>query len=246
VIDSKDLCPDTPAGAHPDPKRAGCPIADTDGDGVLDAEDLCPTVPAGDHPDPLKKGCPFRDKDNDGVPDEEDLCPTEPAGDHPDPNKAGCPMKDQDGDGISDDVDACPDRKGPPNADPKKNGCPVVTITTGKTTVLQPVHFVKGKDIILEDSKPMLEEVAKTLLANQQIKRVSIEGHASAEGTKHFNQHLSEKRAASILKFLVNAGVKKSRLESHGFGDTKPVSNEDTEEARAMNRRVEFRIIKQQ
>jgi outer membrane protein OmpA-like peptidoglycan-associated protein len=247
VADNKDQCPDTPAGAHPDPNKPGCPltVVDTDKDGVPDSEDKCPLVPAGDHPDPLKKGCPFHDVDNDGVPDDEDLCPDVPAGDHPDPNRAGCPLKDTDGDGISDDKDACPDRPGPADPDPKKNGCPQVTIKSGSTTVLQPVHFARNKDTILPSSFPMLQEIAKTLVSNQQIKRVSIEGHADDTGTHTWNQRLSEKRAASIMKFLIKAGVKKSRLESHGFGDTKPLSEDRSEEARAANRRVEFRIIKQ-
>jgi outer membrane protein OmpA-like peptidoglycan-associated protein len=245
VIDSKDMCPDTPAGAHPDPAKPGCPILDQDHDGIPDAEDKCPTVPAGERPDPLKKGCPFNDKDNDGVPDEEDLCPETPAGDHPDPNRAGCPFGDKDGDGVPDNVDACPDRPGPADRDPKKNGCPQVTIKSGQTTVLQPVNFARNKDTILPSSQPMLQEVARTLVANQQIKRVSIEGHADDTGTAKWNQRLSEKRAASVMKFLIKAGVKKSRLESHGFGDTRQLSNDRSEEARAANRRVEFRIIQQ-
>jgi outer membrane protein OmpA-like peptidoglycan-associated protein len=247
VADAKDQCPDQPAGPHPDPKKPGCPltVTDRDGDGVPDSEDQCPDQPAGDHPDPLKKGCPFHDKDNDGVPDEEDLCPDVPAGDHPDPNKAGCPLKDTDGDGIMDDVDACPDRAGPADPDPKKNGCPKVTIKSGSTTVLQPVHFARNKDTILQTSFPMLQEVAKTLLANQQIKRVSIEGHADDTGTHEWNQRLSEKRARSTMQFLIKKGVKARRLEYHGFGDTKPLSDDRTEEARAANRRVEFRILKQ-
>jgi outer membrane protein OmpA-like peptidoglycan-associated protein len=245
VIDKNDRCPDQPQGTHPDPAAPGCPLGDRDNDGVSDSEDVCPDVPAGDHPDPLKKGCPFHDKDNDGVPDEEDLCPDVPAGAHPDPNKAGCPIKDTDGDGIMDDVDACPDRAGPVDPDPKKNGCPKVTIKSGTTTVLKPVHFARNKDVILETSKPMLEEVAKTLLANKQIKRVSVEGHADDTGTTAFNQHLSEKRAASVMRYLISQGVAKKRLESHGYGDTRPLSADRTDDARAANRRVEFIILKQ-
>ena len=118
-------------------------------------------------------------------------------------------------------------------------------IKSGTTTVLQPVHFARNKETILESSFPMLQEVAKTLLANQQIKRVSIEGHADDTGTHEWNQRLSEKRARSTMQFLIKKGVKAKRLEYHGFGDTKPLSADRTEEARAANRRVEFRILKQ-
>jgi outer membrane protein OmpA-like peptidoglycan-associated protein len=248
VPDHKDMCPDKAAGPKPDPAKPGCPfvVTDSDGDGIPDAEDKCPTVAAGDHPDPLKKGCPFNDKDNDGVPDEEDACPDVAAGDHPDPSKAGCPLKDSDSDGIMDDADACPDRPGPSDPDPKKNGCPQIVIKSGKTTVLQPVHFARNKETILPNSFPMLQEVAKTMVANQQIKRVSIEGHADDTGTKSWNQKLSEKRAKSVMDFLIKAGVKRQRLEYHGFGDTRPLSADRSEEARAFNRRVEFRILKQE
>lgn len=207
-----------------------------------------PDQPAGNHPDPLRKGCPFLDRDNDGVPDGEDLCPDVPAGAKPDPKRAGCPMEavhDRDGDGIPDDVDACPDKSGPADADPAKNGCPKVTVHSGTTTVLQPVHFARNKETILPSSFPMLQEVANTLMSNRQIKRVSIEGHADDTGTKVFNQKLSERRAKSTMKFLIDHGVKPTRLESHGYGDTRPLSQDTSEEGRAANRRVEFRILKQ-
>ncbi len=247
VPDEADLCPTTPAGDHPDAARPGCPappvVEDTDKDGVPDSIDLCPMEAAGDHPDPLRKGCPFKDQDNDGVPDDEDLCPKEPAGAHPDPKRAGCPWKDQDGDGIPDDVDACPDRPGMPDPDPARNGCPHAEVRKGTTTVLQTVYFARNKATILEKSFEMLTEIAKTLLANKQIKKVSIEGHADDTGTAQFNLQLSQKRAKSVREFLIKKGVKPSRLTSTGFGSTRPVTQETTEEARATNRRVEFRIV---
>jgi hypothetical protein len=91
VDDAHDLCPEVPAGAHPEPTRPGCPAVDSDGDGIFDYQDLCPVVPMGAHPDPDRPGCPAVDSDGDGVPDRDDRCPFQPAGAHPDPARPGCP-----------------------------------------------------------------------------------------------------------------------------------------------------------
>lgn len=135
VSDSKDKCPDTPAGAPVD--KSGCPL-DKDGDGVADYLDECPDVagksnlngcPDRDNdgiadkndscPDQAGKsslsGCP--DADNDGVKDSDDKCPNTKAGTKVDAK--GCPV-DSDNDGVSDDVDRCPTVAGPESL----KGCP--------------------------------------------------------------------------------------------------------------------------
>ena len=66
VPDDEDQCKSTPAGAHPDPFRPGCPEGDEDGDGVPDVDDACPVTPPGPKPDPKRPGCPFLDTDGDG------------------------------------------------------------------------------------------------------------------------------------------------------------------------------------
>ncbi len=124
VLDRDDLCPQEPAGAHPDPQRLGCPLSDSDGDGVIDVEDLCPQKPAGANPDPQRLGCPLPDSDGDGVFDDQDRCPKEPAGPHPDPQRKGCPAADSDGDGVFDDEDQCPKEPAGSLPDPQRKGCP--------------------------------------------------------------------------------------------------------------------------
>src|SRR6266480_4920628 len=114
VSDTKDACPDTPAGAAVDSK--GCPI-DSDHDGVYDGIDKCPGTPAGVHVD--AKGCPV-DSDGDGVPDGIDQCPATPAGVHVDAK--GCPL-DSDGDGVPDGVDQCPNTPAGTKVDAA--GCPL-------------------------------------------------------------------------------------------------------------------------
>ncbi|HMU41498.1 MAG TPA: OmpA family protein [Pseudomonadota bacterium] len=122
--DAEDLCPDEPAGPHPDANRLGCPLLDQDHDGVLDREDQCPTVPAGRRADPNRLGCPLADKDGDGVSDSEDVCPEVAMGDKPDPRKLGCPQNDRDADGIDDAEDQCPDIAQGAHPSPTQKGCP--------------------------------------------------------------------------------------------------------------------------
>lgn len=243
-LDSEDLCPDEPAGDHPDPKRKGCPAKDSDGDGVYDYEDQCPDTPAGPHPDPAKKGCPAIDSDGDGFFDYEDECPQVPAGAHPDPAHKGCPKPDRDHDTVPDDVDACPDKPGAPNPDPKKNGCPgLVEVKNGVIVIFQPVFFATGKDKILAKSYPVLNAVADALKAEPEIKKIMIEGHTDNVGKASKNMELSDRRARSVLTYLVQHGIASERLDSQGYGDSKPVADNKTKKGKAANRRVEFHII---
>ena len=244
VLDEDDLCPDEPQGAHPDPARRGCPLKDTDGDGVFDPDDLCPEVPMGPHPDKAKLGCPDKDSDGDGVFDSVDECKDAPSGLHPDPAHLGCPLPDRDQDQIPDDDDACPDKPGAPNPDPKKNGCPgLVKIEGGQIVIMQPVYFATNKDVILPKSFPVLQAVADALLATPSIKHIAIEGHTDDRGKPEHNMELSDRRARSVMTFLVEHNIDAGRLVSQGFGQTRPISSNKTTAGRATNRRVEFHIL---
>jgi len=186
----------------------------------------------------------LKDADGDGIPDEIDACPTEPE-DHKDPDPMdGCPAKmDSDNDGIPDAVDACPREPGPSDPDPKKNGCPLFITLEGSTVrVLHQVHFATGSDAILEDSFPMLSEIAALLKANPGIQKMRIEGHTDNRGAADMNLDLSKRRAASVLAWLVAHGIAPERLESEGYGMTQPIQTNDTDEGRAANRRVDFKI----
>jgi outer membrane protein OmpA-like peptidoglycan-associated protein len=231
-------------GAHPDPDRRGCPLKDTDGDGIFDNQDECVDTPAGPHPSKVHIGCPDTDKDGDGVFDSVDQCPDVPAGLHPDPDKPGCPLPDRDADSVPDNVDACPDTPGAPSPDPKKNGCPgLVEVKGGQVVIMKPVFFATDKDVILPKSYPVLLAVADALAAQEQIKRLSIEGHTDDRGKPEHNLDLSDRRAKSVMRFLVEHGVAAERLEAHGYGQTQPIANNRTANGRAANRRVEFKII---
>jgi len=101
------------------------------------------------------------------------------------------------------------------------------------------VHFATGKTEILPESQPLIEEAAKMLKARPAL-RVGVEGHTDNVGTAAANQILSEGRARSVVAALSAAGIDAKRLAAAGFGQTKPVADNRSEEGRAKNRRVEI------
>jgi outer membrane protein OmpA-like peptidoglycan-associated protein len=245
ILDADDKCPQEPAGAHPDsrPERHGCPAADADHDGVTDDVDKCPAEAQGPFPDPERPGCPDGDDDHDGVYNREDQCRHEPAGLTPDPQRKGCPAADRDHDTMPDATDACPDKPGAPNADPKKNGCPgLVLIDDGQIKINKPVFFATNKDTILKKSTPLLNAVGFALTHNANIRKVLVEGHTDNKGKPEKNQDLSQRRADSVKAWLIQLGVEPERLDSRGFGDSRPLVPNTTSKGRAANRRVQFTI----
>jgi outer membrane protein OmpA-like peptidoglycan-associated protein len=101
------------------------------------------------------------------------------------------------------------------------------------------IHFETGKATILPDSESVLGEVAKMLQQNPEIK-VSVEGHTDNVGSAASNQALSEKRAQAVVAWLSSHGIAASRLAAKGWGASKPVEDNNTEDNRAKNRRVEL------
>ena len=106
--------------------------------------------------------------------------------------------------------------------------------------VTRGILFDTGSDRLRPESTPTLKEIGEMMKAHPDL-RLLIEGHTDNVGNAAFNQTLSEKRAAAVKAFLEKEyGIKGDRLEAQGFGDTKPVSSNDTPEGRQSNRRVEL------
>ena len=227
VIDPQDACPNTPAGVTVDAK--GCPI-DSDGDGVPDYLDKCPNTPRGASVN--AQGCPL-DSDGDGVLDYLDKCPNTPRGTPVDTN--GCPL-DTDGDGVPDYLDKCPNT--PRGLKVDATGC----VREAQTIVLQNVNFEFNKATLTADSQNVLSSVAQGLKSDPNMK-VEIAGHTDGKGSSAYNKRLSQQRADSVKAYLVTQGVPSTRLVSKGYGKESPVATNDTEEGRAQNRRVEFRVL---
>lgn len=101
------------------------------------------------------------------------------------------------------------------------------------------INFETGKSDIKSESQPIIDQIAEMLLSNPGMK-ISIQGHTDNVGVAASNQTLSENRARSVLNAVSAKGIDKSRLNSKGFGATKPIADNSTEEGRAKNRRVEI------
>ncbi|QYJ68860.1 OmpA family protein [Flavobacterium litorale] len=225
IADKDDNCPNV-AGPL---EFQGCP--DTDGDGIIDKNDDCPEV-AGIA---SMGGCP--DTDGDGIMDKNDECP-EVSG--PSANN-GCPWPDSDNDGVFDKDDLCPDVAGT-----KANrGCPEVSEDVMKklNDYARTILFNSGKSSFKDETLPVLKNMQKIFEEYPQA-RFSIEGHTDSDGSNELNQTLSENRAAAVVNFLVENGIRRDRLMSTGFGETMPIASNKTKAGKAQNRRVEVKLIK--
>ena len=230
IADKNDKCPDEPGLAN----NHGCPIRDRDNDGVPDEVDKCPDI-AG-----VKKydGCPVPDTDKDGINDEEDKCPTIPGV----ARYHGCPIPDTDGDGINDEEDKCPTVAGVK----ENNGCPAIKkeIIEKVNLAARRIQFEKAKAELLSSSLKVLDEVAKILKQNPELK-LSIEGHSSREGSYDVNMELSQQRAQAVREYLITKGIAAGRMQAAGFGPNKPLNDGKTPAEAALNRRVELKLSNQ-
>jgi OOP family OmpA-OmpF porin len=109
-----------------------------------------------------------------------------------------------------------------------------------ESIILRGIHFDFNKYDIKPEWAVVLDEAASTLNEHPEIS-VVVEGHTDAVGSVPYNQVLSEKRAEAVKSYLVRKGVSSMRLSAEGFGKLKPIADNDTDEGRAMNRRVEIK-----
>ena len=107
---------------------------------------------------------------------------------------------------------------------------------------LRGVNFELGKAVLLSISRDILEEVARSLVANPQV-RVEVAGHTDSTGSKALNERLSLARAESVKAFLIENGVIDAQLGVQGYASTQPVASNRTASGRAQNRRVELRRV---
>jgi len=104
------------------------------------------------------------------------------------------------------------------------------------------LEFENDKSIILKNSYGDLEALTNLLLIREEL-NISLEGHTDNNGTEAYNIRLSKNRVDAIKKFLVANGVAASRIKTNYFGESKPISDNNTEEGRSRNRRVEMEVI---
>ena len=104
------------------------------------------------------------------------------------------------------------------------------------------IYFDNNKATIKKKSNSLLDQIALSILANPEIKHVSVEGHTDDTGKYEHNIVLSRQRAQAVVDYLIKKGVAPERLSAIGYGPDKPLDPAKTSKARALNRRVEFVI----
>lgn len=192
-----------------------------------------------------------RDKDNSTFPSESsyndfyfsigvnfDFGGTDPAPPPPPPPPPREPEPvnpDLDGDGVPNERDKCPNTR--PGAVVDLDGCEVEAVIE-----LQGVHFDFDKSTLKPEAKVILNEAAALLQKHERVV-VEVAGHTDSIGSDQYNQGLSERRANAVRDYLIDKGIRASRLSAVGYGESRPVASNDTDAGRAENRRVELVIL---
>jgi OOP family OmpA-OmpF porin len=177
-------------------------------------------------------GCSL-DTDKDGVNDAKDQCPETPLGRKVD--RKGCEM-DSDFDGVFDHLDQCPNTLRGVQVDAK--GCPIKK-DQDLSKLAAAINFKTGKADLTSSSYATLDKVVKLMLEFKDAK-LEIQGHTDNRGKAEMNRKLSQRRAQSVVDYIVGKGVALDRLVAAGFGPDRPVAENTTEAGRAKNRRTEI------
>ena len=169
------------------------------------------------------------DRDGDGIPDAYDLCPG----------------LQEDGKGAH-PWDGCPDDRDPAKRVVAWGPSPknAVKVTRGEIKISEEVRFGYGSATINPASQALLKSIAQVLEDVPEIELVEIAGHADDSGVNEANKKLTEARAASVMRDFVKKGIAQGRLRAAGYSAYCPRAPGNDDAARAMNRRVEFRILR--
>ena len=119
----------------------------------------------------------------------------------------------------------------------------LVPVEVGQIVRLNNIFFDFAKATLRPESYPELDRVVEFLQKNPTIS-IDISGHTDNVGSDADNLHLSSARAKAVLEYLMSKGIPPNAVSSTGFGETKPIAGNDTDEGRQLNRRVEFVINK--
>ena len=263
VVNSLDECPSTPLGKTVN--EVGCFVdGDDDNDGVLNSVDECPTTQEGVTVD--AKGCEVDgDDDNDGVLNSVDQCPNTPFDRTVD--EIGCEIGvDDDNDGVLDSIDECPDT--PLNQVVDSTGCSIDgdddndgVLNSMDKCPNTPANVTKvdfkgcmeevNLNITFENksyrvdakSRKYIEKLVE-FLKNKPSYNVKIIGYTDSVGKKRDNLLLSKRRARAVRNIIIDSGIDPKRVTSIGKGEANPIASNSTSEGRALNRRIEAKLIK--
>jgi outer membrane protein OmpA-like peptidoglycan-associated protein len=118
----------------------------------------------------------------------------------------------------------------------------LIALEEGRRFVFEDLLFAPNQAGLAADFVPELERVVR-LMHVRPTMRVRVEGHADSSGSHQKNIILANERAQAVSRYLVQSGINPSRIESTGYGDTRPIATNATEEGRRLNRRTEFLIL---
>jgi outer membrane protein OmpA-like peptidoglycan-associated protein len=123
---------------------------------------------------------------------------------------------------------------------------PVQAAVPARIELREKVQFARDSDRILEVSHAVLDEAVAEILAEPRIRKIRVEGHASADGNDAHNLDLSTRRAQAVRRYLTEHGVAEEVLVAEGLGEANPIADNTTPEGRESNRRVELHVIETQ
>ncbi|MGE8484366.1 OmpA family protein [Pseudomonas sp. FP1740] len=158
---------------------------------------------------------------------------------------------DEDGDGVFDRRDRCPDT--PANTPVDHRGCPLpqypASVKPAEPEAAKSEIITLSSSVLFAYNKSELTPAARSeldslmpKLQSADVVSVKVVGHTDSQGSDAYNQKLSERRASSVAAYLLSRGLAPNKLTSEGKGESQPVADNDTEEGRAQNRRVELHI----
>ncbi len=116
------------------------------------------------------------------------------------------------------------------------------SMKTGESIIVENIHFDTGSAKLLVSSRESLESLLSIM---KEVPKLEIElsGHTDNKGEKELNLALSEKRAQAVANYLLKNGVEQKRLKVTGFGETNPITENNTMMGRQRNRRVEIKVL---
>lgn len=234
---------------HRDPK-APCfrwPALDYDGDGIFDRLDHCNNTPKGCIVD--EWGCPL-DADGDGVCDGNDKCPDTPNGEEVDEN--GCSKRQRDMMSMGRSTPTRPSGEAPKAVAPATPPPPPPTkpvsevekqLIAGGRVRLENIYFETASANLLPESEATLTEAGQALEKFADL-RIEVGGHTDTRGASAYNMRLSQARAESVRRYLLDHfNLRSENLLAKGYGETQPETQERNDEERLRNRRVELKVL---
>ncbi len=247
IPDSLDLCINDAEDRDQFQDHDGCPELDNDSDGIADLQDQCPNIPETVNLFEDSDGCPDElvDSDGDSIPDINDACRNEPEDFDQFQDEDGCPEPDNDNDRIVDSLDQCPDNPETYNEFEDYDGCPDhVYRVQGRpySPLIRTINYTSNSTALDADSYDILDTILSALLDSPEV-RIKVIGHSDAQGAEAINQQVSLNRAQVVIDYFIMMGLSSERFEIEGRGSSDPIGSFDTEEGRALNRRVEFERI---